>query len=191
MWKAGAVYASLERLRETVAEHADREDMRMLFEYHSARVAGLVASQPEVPASEATIAGFLNGFRTAATALADDPGLSADTMFPQLGGIYLYAVATLDAHDGTPDAGAVGFFARLSETLEREPVYLELTEAQHQFARELVLGAFAETPEVPINGASLAGFVLGLLYATPFVGEDGTVPVVALMGAARALLPEA
>jgi hypothetical protein len=189
------VYASLDRLRDTVAEHLDREDMRVLFEYHRDRVAGLIASQPEVPANETTVAGFLNGFRTGATALSDDPYLTADTMHPQLGGIYLYALATLDQHTEPTDAvpadqpEARGFFARLSETLQEEPAYHDLTDDQHTFARELVRNAFAGTPDVPINANSLAGFVLGLLYATPFVGERGVVTVVALMGAAKALLP--
>lgn len=185
------VYTSLERLRETVAAHTG-EDMRALFEYHSERVAGLVASQPDVPASETTIAGFLNGFRTAATALADDPRLAADTMHAQLGGIYLYAVETLKHQADAVDQPAPNprrFFARLTETLLAEPIYFDLTEDQRRAAQETVRRAFAETPDVPINAASLAGFVLGLLYATPFVAERAIPTIVALMDAAKALLP--
>lgn len=187
------MYASLEQLRETLAAHRG-DDMRALFEYHSERVAGLVASQPDIPATETTIAGFLNGFRTAATALAEDPRLSADTMHPQLGGIYLYAVETVkpgseagQADQPTPDPRR--FFARLSETLVTEPIYLDLTERERLAARETVRRAFAETPDVPVNAASLAGFVLGLLYATPFIAERAIPTIVALMDAARALLP--
>lgn len=190
MWKADAVYASLEQLRETVAAHPG-DDMRALFAYHSERVAGLVASQPDVPATETTIAGFLNGFRTAATALADDPGLAADTMHAQLGGIYFYAVETAKPGAGAdqPSRDPRRFFDRLGETLVNEPVYLGLTEQERQAARETVRRAFAETPDVPVNAASLAGFVLGLLYATPFVAESAIPTIVALMDAARAMLP--
>lgn len=192
------MYTSLERLRDTVAAHADRDDMRVLFEYHSGRVAGLVASQPDVPATETTIAGFLNGFRTAATALAEDPHLAADTMHPQLGGIYLYALGTADDAVTTPESAgplasppdARGFFARLRETLRQEPIYLGLTDDDRLAAQEAVRRSFAETPDVPINAASLAGFVLGLLYATPFVAEHAIPTTVALMGAAVALLPD-
>lgn len=185
------MYASLEQLRETVAAHTG-DDMRALFAYHSERVAGLVASQPDIPATETTIAGFLNGFRTAATALAEDPRLSADTMHPQLGGIYLYAVETVKpgaapVDQPTPDPRR--FFARLGETLVTEAVYLDLTESERLAAQETVRRAFAETPDVPVNAASLAGFVLGLLYATPFIAERAIPTIVALMDAARAMLP--
>ena len=185
------MYTSLERLRDTVVAHGDRDDMRTLFEYHSERVAGLLASQPDVPASETTIAGFLNGFRTAATALAEDPHLAADTMHPQLGGIYLFAVETLKNHspDQADDPDPRQFFARLTETLRDEPVYLGLTDPERVAAQEMVRGSFAETPDVPVNAASLAGFVLGLLYATPFVAERAIPTIVALMGAAKALVP--
>jgi hypothetical protein len=187
------VYTSLERLRETVVAHTG-EDMRTLFEYHSERVAGLVASQPDVPATETTIAGFLNGFRTAATALADDPRLAADTMHAQLGGIYLYAVETLKpqaeaARAAQPAPNPRRFFARLTETLLAEPVYFALTDDDRRAAQETLRRSFAETPDVPVNAASLAGFVLGLLYATPFVAERAIPTIVALMDAARAMLP--
>lgn len=184
------MYASLEQLRETVTAQLDREDLRVLFEYHKGRVAELVASQPDVAPSETTIAGFLNGFRTATTTLADDPELTADTMHAQLGGIFLYAVETL-IHDGTSiDAPeGIGFFARLTETLRREPAYLALTDDERRAAQQVVRSAFAATPDVPINATSLAGFVLGLLYATPFVAERGVTGVVALMDAAMELLP--
>lgn len=190
------MYASLEQLRETVTPQLDRAELRVLFEYHRGRVAELVASQPEVAPSETTIAGFLSGFRTAATTLADDPQLTAETMHPQLGGIYLYALQTLtnDGHAQVPggaDSVAAGFFARLTETLRREPAYLDLTDDKRRAAQEVVDSAFAATPDVPINAASLAGFVLGLLYATPFVAERSATGVVALMDAAMTLLPPA
>jgi hypothetical protein len=191
LWKAGAVYASLEQLRETVAAHPD-EDMRALFEYHSNRVAEVLASQPDVPATETTMAGFLNGFRTAATVLADDPRLAIDTMDAQLGGIYLYAVETTKPRTETADEPSPDprrFFARLDETLLAEPVYLALTDKERRTAQETVRRSFAETPDVPVTAASLAGFVLGLLYATPFVAQRAIPAIVALMDAARALVP--
>lgn len=187
------MYASLEQLRETIAAHPG-DDMRALFAYHSERVAAVLASQPDVPATETTMAGFLNGFRTAATTLADDPRLVIETMDAQLGGIYLYAVETAkpQAENAPADQPAPDprrFFVRLGETLAAEPAYHNLTESERLAAREAVRRSFAETPDVPVNATSLAGFVLGLLYATPFVPKRGIPAIVALMDAARALLP--
>lgn len=189
MWKAGPVYASLDLLRDIVAEHLDREETRVLCDYHQERIADSIVGRTGAPPAETTIAGFLNGFRTAAFGLTDDRHLTADTIHPYLGGIYLTAVATLEQHaaDRAAEAAADGFFARLTVMLNQEPSYRDLTDDQHRSAQRLVREAFAETPDVPVTGASLVGFILGVLYAQPFVAQRGIVPALALMGAAESL----
>jgi hypothetical protein len=180
------VYASLDLLHDIVAEHLDREEMRVLCEHHQRQIEDRISRHTGMPPSETTIAGFLTGFRTAAFGLTDDRSLTAETIYPHLGGIYLCALARQGQRDIEPVAG---FFDRLAERLAQEPAYLDLTDDQHQRAQELVRDAFAESPDLPINAASLAGFVVGVLYAEPFLPERSVVPALALMGATWALLP--
>jgi hypothetical protein len=166
------VYANLERLREIVDENIDSDEMRELFEYHRNRIAAVV-DRPDVPATTTTVAGFLNGFLTAARTLAQEPEAMADTIHPYLGGIYLYAEQTLGRH--VPSGDGSEFIDRLAGTLRHEPERLVLTDQQRALAIALVTEAFAETPDVPVNPASLAGFALGVLYAAPFIaGSPGT-----------------
>jgi hypothetical protein len=177
------VYESIEGLRAILDEHPD-DGMRELFEHHRGRIAGAVGGSG-VTATETTVAGFLNGFLTAALRLADDVDAMADSIDPYLGGIYLYASDSLGNHVAAD--GDVDFLRRLADSVEKESAYRDLAPEERATAVRLVEDVFGQTPDVPVNAASLAGFALGVLYAAPFIARSPGADAAALLGAVTTL----
>jgi hypothetical protein len=48
-----------------------------------------------------------------------------------------------------------------------------------------VRATFERTPDVPINHATLAGYVLGLMYATPYLPNGDATGLARLIAAVR------
>lgn len=162
-------------LREQLAEGSES---RELFEYHRGRIEALFASQPDLPLHQDTVAGFVQGFLITGAYFVPDHSVEQQSMFPVLGGALLVGQ---DLPIDTSPAGIVagrGFFERFA---------LAMSDFDHpSVAYELVLRAFALTPDVPIIRASLGGFCLGVLYANPYyLPASGTRPTVLISAACQ------
>jgi len=164
-------------MRAGVVDQLADEEMRQLLEQHRDRIVGLLTETPGLSLDENTCAGFLHGFMTVAAYFVPDDSVYQQSMFPVLGGTYL---AAIDAPpEATPNlAGARRFLADLAAAMDADPDAVILSTAQRAILEERIRGGFATTPDVPIDHATLAGFIVGLMYATNFLpSDDATGPI--------------
>ncbi len=169
-----------EGLREDLSPGSDQ---LILYEHHCQRIAGLFASQPDLPLDQDSLAGFLHGFMITSAHLVPLGSDQQQAMFPVLGATVLLA-RTLPITPGPLTRGR-RFIGRLARTLP--PAEPADTEADAAVAAGLVTEAFALAGDIPITCASLGGFCLGVLYTAPWLPED-TDPVPLLAAACRLAL---
>ncbi|MGH3799259.1 MAG: hypothetical protein ACRDTD_03830 [Pseudonocardiaceae bacterium] len=147
------------------AHLVEGSESRQLFEYHRGRIAAIFASQPDLPLHQDTVAGFLQGFMVTCAYFVAAGSVEQESTFPVLGGVLLLGQdLPIDAEPVDVTAG-LGFFERAAQALgDTDPA---------DVIYELVERAFALVPDVPMTCASLGGFCLGVLYATPYLtGSD-------------------
>jgi hypothetical protein len=106
--------------------------------------------------------------------VADD-SVEQESMFPVLGGALLLGQdLPIDADPVDVTAG-LGFFERATQALDdTDPA---------DVIYELVERAFTLAPDVPMTCASLGGFCLGVLYATPYLTGSDAGPAAMLTAA--------
>ncbi|MGH3773777.1 MAG: hypothetical protein ACRDRW_20705 [Pseudonocardiaceae bacterium] len=156
------VRSCFESLAGAFEEHAARDSgIRELADYHRGRIESVFDSQPDLPLHQDTVAGFLQGFMITVIYHVSADSLEQDAVFPALGGALLLGQdLPIDTSPAMLAAGR-GFIERAAVVLaESEP-----TDVAYQRVRE----AFDLAPDVPMSCASLGGFCLGVLYATPYV----------------------
>ncbi|MBV9162096.1 MAG: hypothetical protein JO309_16475 [Pseudonocardiales bacterium] len=150
-------------------------ELRDLFEYHRGRIEAVFASQPDLPLHQDTVAGFVQGFVVIATYFVPDDSVEQQSMFPALGGALLLAQdLPIDTSPTNITAGR-GFIERTALVLDGS--------GHPSGLYELVQRAFTLVPDVPMSCASLGGFCLGVLYATPYL-SGSAVDQMALISAA-------
>ena len=174
-------------LRKALHTHFRDESIRKGYEDAREQIVDLLGSQPDVPITQDSLAGFLNGFLLACTQFATVELINQqnDEMFPVIGGVYLLAArAPLSCKPAQLDALKTGFFTRLSGPLraDRLPQSPDVRQ-QNSAAEDAIRRIFATTPDVPINRESLAGLVLGVMYSHRHIPADGEV-LAAIMAAA-------
>ncbi|MGH3929821.1 MAG: hypothetical protein ACRDTF_07575 [Pseudonocardiaceae bacterium] len=147
------------------AHLVEGSESRQVFEYHRSRIAAIFASQPDLPLHQDTVAGFVQGFVITGAYFVADGSVEQESMGPVLGGALLLGQdLPIDADPVDVTAG-LSFFERAAEALG-EP-------DETGIVRDLVWSAFTMIPDVPMTCASLGGFCLGVLYATPYLtGSD-------------------
>jgi hypothetical protein len=164
-------------LREALSAHLSDETLRKSYQDERALIEELFESQPDVPVTQDSLAGFLNGYLLAAIQFATLELIEQrnDGMFAVIGGIHLLGVeAPLSCQPAQLDAVKAGFFRRLSRPLlEYLPLPPARGERQYAAAEQVIRGIFGTTPDVPVNAESLAGFVLGVMYSHRYVPTDG------------------
>lgn len=176
-------------LREALSTHLSDESLRKSYEDERAVIEEVLETQPDVPVTQDSLAGFLNGFVLAGTQFAT-PELIAqhnDAMFAVIGGTYLLgAEAPLSCRPVQLDAVRAGFFQRLSRPLFDDllPQPAEV-EQRYAAALEAIRGIFGTTPDVPVNAESLAGFVLGVMYSHRYMPTDGEELTAVMVAAHR------
>jgi hypothetical protein len=158
------VLSCFETLAEGIAADLDDPEHRPTLDYHQRRITDLIGTQPELSASQDTAAGFLYGFMAVGAWFVGENSIEQAAMWPTLGGIYLYALS----HPQRGDDDPTGFFDRLELTLG-EPDQPAVDAAATSAAADLIRSLFAGSPDVPITPTTLAGFILGVLYATPYL----------------------
>jgi hypothetical protein len=150
-------------------------ESRWLFDYHRGRIAELFASQPDLPLHQDTVAGFLHGFVVTGAYFVADDTVEQESMGPVLGGALLLGQdLPIDADPADITAGR-SFFERAAQAVG-EP-------DETGIVRDLVWSAFTMASDVPMTCASLGGFCLGVLYATPYLTGSDAGPA-ALLAAA-------
>ncbi|MGH4020632.1 MAG: hypothetical protein ACRDT0_15650 [Pseudonocardiaceae bacterium] len=165
-----------EGLREHLVEGSESRD---LFEYHRGRIAGMFASQPDLPLHQDTVAGFVLGFMVTGTYFVPDGSVEQESMFPVLGGALLLGQdLPLDAD---PDSTAGHGFVERATRAGRE---LDVPEPPDEIC-DLVRRAFALAPDVPMCYASLGGFCLGVLYTNPYLSGSDAGPAMLLAAACQ------
>ena len=177
-------------LRKALHTHFRDESLRQGYEDARDQIADLLGSQPDVPITQDSLAGFLNGFLLACTQFATIELINeqTDDMFPVIGGIYLLAAkAPLSCQPEQLDALKAGFFRRLTGPLGADFRSQPADARQRNAAAgDAIRRIFSTTPDVPVNRESLAGFVLGVMYSHRYVPADGEV-LAAIMVAACVL----
>ena len=151
-----------ESLAGAFEEHAAQDSgIFELADYHRDRIESVFDSQPDLPLYQDTVAGFLQGFMITIMYYASADSLEQQEVFPALGGALLLGQdLSIDTSPAALTAG-LGFIERAVVALaDSEP-----TDIAYQRVQE----AFELAPDVPMNCASLGGFCLGVLYATPYV----------------------
>ncbi|MBV8541953.1 MAG: hypothetical protein JO268_15680 [Pseudonocardiales bacterium] len=140
---------------------AEDSEIRELADYHRGRIESVFDSQPDLPLHQDTVAGFLQGFVITIAYYVPDGSVEQQSVFPVLGGALLLGQdLPIDTSPARSAAGR-GF-------IERAVVVLEDARCTN-IAYELVKQAFNLVPDVPMSCASLGGFCLGVLYASPYV----------------------
>ncbi|MGH3717962.1 MAG: hypothetical protein ACRDRI_03795 [Pseudonocardiaceae bacterium] len=165
-----------ESLASAYQEHSALDgEVGELADYHRSRIESVFDSQPDLPLHQDTVAGFLQGFVTTIAHYVPAGSVEQQSVLPALGGALLLGQdLPIDTSPGTITAGR-GFIERAVVVLaDAEPTTV---------AYELVKQAFDGVPDVPMSCASLGGFCLGVLYATPYVTGPATDQT-ALMSAA-------
>jgi hypothetical protein len=164
-------------LRKALHTHFRDESIRKGYEDARDLIADLFGTQPDVPITQDSLAGFLNGFLLACTQFATIELINEqnDDMFPVIGGVYLLgAKAPLSCQPEQLDALKAGFFRRLTGPLRADlrpqPADVRQRNAAAEDAIRRILGT---TPDVPVNRESLAGFVLGVMYSHRYLPTDG------------------
>ncbi len=183
-WQRAGMRSCFVGLADGLRDHlAPGSDLLILHARHRQRIAGVFASQPDLPLDQDSLAGFLHGFLVAGAHLVPPGGVQQQAMFPVLGATVLLA-RTLPINPGPATRGR-RFIGRLALTLPpEEPAD---TQADTAVAAGLVTEAFEFAGDVPITCASLGGFCLGVLYTAPWLPED-TDPVPLLAAACRLAL---
>jgi hypothetical protein len=147
------------------AHLVEGSESRQLFDYHRGRIAAIFASQPDLPLHQDTVAGFVQGFLATCAYFVADDSVEQESMFPALGGALLLGQDLPIDADPIDVTVGLGFFERAAQVLD------DIDPADVIY--ELVERAFALAPDVPMTCASLGGFCLGVLYATPYLtGSD-------------------
>ncbi|MGB6161730.1 MAG: hypothetical protein WCF33_09980 [Pseudonocardiaceae bacterium] len=163
---------------------AEGSESRQLFEYHRGRIAAVFASQPDLPLHQDTVAGFVQGFLVTCAYFVADDSVEQESLFPVLGGALLLGQDLPIKADPVDVTAGLGFFERAAKALgDTDPA---------DVIYELVEQAFTLAPDVPMTCASLGGFCLGVLYATPYLTGSDAGPVAMLTAAselARDLTP--
>jgi hypothetical protein len=178
-------------LATALGEHFRDEALRAGYESARDEISLLLRSQPDVPVTQDSLAGFLNGFLLAGAQFATPDLIQRknDAMFPVMGGIHLLGSdAPLSCPPEQLTVLRSGFFQRLGGTLDDEllpqPAGIEEVYAA---ASEQIRRIFGTTPDVPVNRESLAGFVLGLMYCHRYVPAVDGGGLTALLVAAYLL----
>jgi hypothetical protein len=169
--------ACFKGLGEGLRDHLNEGNpLRAEYEEQSALIAEVFASQPDLAVTQDALAGFLNGFMITGIHFLseDDVDRRNDEMFPVLGGIYLLSVgAPLSCSPAERDALRTGFYRRVTAPmLDHLLPQTADVEERYSLAEEAIGQVFATVTDVPINGESLAGFILGFLYSQRFVPVD-------------------
>jgi hypothetical protein len=152
-------------------------ESRELFEYHRGRIESLFASQPDLPLHQDTVAGFVQGFLVTGAYFVPDDSVEQQSMFPVLGGALLLGQdLPIDTSPAHIVAGR-GFFERAALAMDGS--------GHPSVAYELVQRAFALAPDVPMSRASLGGFCLGVLYASPYLSGSDADPTVLISAACQ------
>ena len=177
-------------LRKALRTHLRDESLRTSYEDAAAQIEELLDSQPDVPLTQDSLAGFLNGFLLACTEFATIELINQqnDLMFSVIGGTYLLgAEAPLSCPPEQLDALRAGFFRRLSGPLLADllPQPAEVQQ-RNAVAGDAIRRIFGTTPDVPVNRESLAGFVLGVMHSHRYIPTDGEA-LTAIMVAAYLL----
>ncbi|MGH3825714.1 MAG: hypothetical protein ACRDQX_00860 [Pseudonocardiaceae bacterium] len=149
-------------LASAYQEHlAEDSEIGELADYHRSRIESVFDSQRDLPLYQDTVAGFLQGFMITIMYHVSADSLEQDAVFPALGGMLLLGQdLPIDTGPAALASGR-GFIERAVVVLaDSEP-----TDVAYQCVRE----AFELAPDVPMSCASLGGFCLGVLYATPYV----------------------
>jgi hypothetical protein len=138
---------------------AEDSEIGELADYHRGRIESVFDSQPDLPLHQDTVAGFLQGFVTTVAHYVPADSVEQQSVFPALGGALLLGQDL--PIDASPLTAGRGFIERAVVVLaDAEPTSV---------AYKLVRQAFDSVPDVPMSCASLGGFCLGVLYATPYV----------------------
>lgn len=152
-------FAGLARAFE---EHlANDSETRQLADYHRARIESVFDSQPDLPLHQDTVAGFLQGFMITIAYYVPNDSVEQQSVFPVLGGTLLLGQDL--PIDTSPAAITAG-----RSFIERAVVVLEDARCT-RVAYDLVQHGFDLVPDVPMSCASLGGFCLGVLYASPYL----------------------
>ncbi len=177
-------------LKKVICAQLSDELLRTSYEDARAQIAELIDTQPDVPVTQDSLAGFLNGFLLACTQFATIELVNQqnDAMFAVIGGVYLLgSEAPLSCQPAQLDALRAGFFRRLSGPLLDDLLLQSVAVKQRQAAAEdAIRRIFGTTPDVPVNRESLAGFVLGVMYSHRYIPTDGE-GLAAIMAAAYLL----
>lgn len=174
-------------LREALCAHLSDELLRKSYEEARAQIEELLSTQPDVPVTQDSLAGFLNGLLLAGTQFATPELIEQhnDAMFAVIGGTYLLgAQAPLSCRPAQLGALRAGFFRRLSRPL-LDDLLPQSADAEQRCAAagEVIRRIFSTTPDVPVNAESLAGFVLGVMYSHRFLPADGEGLLAIMMAA--------
>jgi hypothetical protein len=151
-------------------------ESRALFEYHRTAIQSLFATQPDLPLHQDSVAGFLHGFLMAGTYLVPEGSVEQGSMFPVLGGVLLLG-RYLPVGPARTNVGR-RFMARIAALLGD-------WDGEVGPACAVVRHAFAVAGDVPMTPASLGGFCLGVIYATPYLVPSGADPVPLIAAACR------
>lgn len=158
------------------AQLAEGSESRDLSEYHRHRIEALFASQPDLPLHQDTVAGFVHGFLVTGAYFVADDSVEQESMFPVLGGALLVGQDLPIDPDPDSPAGR-GFFERAASAVG-EP-------GPAGAPTDVVRQAFTLAHDVPMNHASLAGFCLGVLYASPYLTGSDAGPAALLTAACQ------
>jgi hypothetical protein len=174
-------------LSKALSAHLSDEPLRKSYQEASAQIEELLSTQPDVPVTQDSLAGFLNGFLLAGAQFATPDLIERhnDAMFAVIGGIYLLgAQAPLCCQPAQLDTLRAGFFRRLSGPLLDDLLQQPADIKRRNAAPAQAIGRmFSTTPDVPVNAESLAGFVLGVMYSHRFLPTDGEGLLAIMMAA--------